>query len=118
MPMSIDEPFASADVDLLDHEPSYADLVREASEQRDRADNLEIALGSARCIGMAMGIIMARLRLGEPEAFRVLQHLSQTTHRKVREIAEEIVYTGTLPISDGRRSSHRSHPAHPMPDRE
>jgi hypothetical protein len=116
MPMSIDEPFASADVELLERDPWYAGMVREAAEQRERADNLEIALGSARSIGMAMGIIMASCQIGEAQSFKVLQHLSQTTHRKVREIAEEIVDKGNLPRSERRRIGPRSHPPHRAPD--
>jgi hypothetical protein len=92
--MLTDEPFASGDADLLEADAGFADLVREACEQRERADNLEVALGSARTIGIAIGILVARHNLTPDEAFDELRRVSQARRRKVRDIADEMVFSG------------------------
>ncbi|MBV9594003.1 MAG: ANTAR domain-containing protein [Actinobacteria bacterium] len=58
--------------------------------------NLEIALASSRCIGMAIGVLMGRYQLTDDQAFTLLIHASQTSHRKLRAIAEDVVFTGDL----------------------
>lgn len=68
-----------------------------AIEQRYRADHLERALASSRQIGAAMGILMARQRITEEQAFDSLRTASQHNHRKLREVAEEVLLTGELP---------------------
>jgi AmiR/NasT family two-component response regulator len=63
----------------------------------DKAANLERALSSNRQIGAAMGILMARLKLTDEQAFDLLRKASQNRHRKLRDIAEEVMMTGELP---------------------
>ena len=67
---------------------------------RDQVVHLETALASARRIGAAIGILMARCRITDEQAFALLRTASQLTHRKLRDIAEEVVFTGTLPALD------------------
>ena len=55
------------------------------------ATNLGEALTSRAVIDMAKGIIMSREECSPQEAFDHLRRLSQTRHRKVREIAQELV---------------------------
>lgn len=62
-----------------------------------RADNLEVALKSSRQIGTAMGILMARRLVTSEQAFELLNRASQHLNRKLRDIAEEVELTGTLP---------------------
>jgi hypothetical protein len=62
-----------------------------------KIDNYEIALHSSRQIGMAMGIVMASRRCTPEAAFEVLRTCSQQLHRKLRDIADEVVLTGDLP---------------------
>jgi hypothetical protein len=63
----------------------------------ERADNLEIALASNRQIGIAVGILMAYHRVTQDEAFGRLRIASQHLHIKLRDIAQDVVETGTLP---------------------
>ncbi len=75
-----------------------------------RADNLEIALHTSRRIGAAIGITMAEYSLTIDAAFALVQAVSQHSNRKVREIAEDVIYTGTLDLhpaawSPGRTTS-------------
>lgn len=72
-------------------------LAEELAEARRRVANLELALQTNRRIAMAIGIIMARRGLPEDGAFEVLREASQQTHRKLRDIADDIVYTGVVP---------------------
>ncbi len=65
----------------------------------DKAANLERALASNRQIGAAMGILMTRLRVTAEQAFDLLRKESQNRHRKLRDIAEEVMMTGELPHS-------------------
>jgi GAF domain-containing protein len=55
------------------------------------AASLGQALTSRSVIDMAKGIVMARENCGPTDAFDRLRHLSQTQHRKLREIAQELV---------------------------
>lgn len=59
--------------------------------------NLQLALVSNRRIGTAIGILMAHRRITDAAAFELLREASQRLHRKLRDIAEDVVLTGTLP---------------------
>jgi GAF domain-containing protein len=63
--------------------------------QRKEA-NLKIALSSRDVIGQAKGILMERFRLDADHAFQLLVAISQRSHRKLREIAEELCLTGDV----------------------
>ena len=69
-----------------------------------RAANLEAALTTNRQIGAAIGILMHRHKLTEPQGFELLRETSQRTNRKLRDVADELVFTGALPPDDGRAS--------------
>lgn len=70
-----------------------ADLLMAAEA---RIANLERALLSNRRIGMAVGILMARRRVTEQQAFDLLRQQSSLHNVKLAAIAEEVVYTGDL----------------------
>lgn len=57
--------------------------------------HLEQALQSSRRIGAAIGIVMATRLVSEAHAFAALRKASQNTNRKLREIADELVLTGS-----------------------
>jgi DNA-binding response OmpR family regulator len=61
-----------------------------------RAEHLERALASNRTIGTAIGILMAGRRITSDEAFSLLRERSQHSNRRLREVAEDVIYTGTL----------------------
>lgn len=66
-------------------------------EAGDRADNLKKALGSNRVIGTAVGILMTSDKITAEEAFGRLRATSQHSNRKLRDVADEVVFTGALP---------------------
>lgn len=65
-------------------------------EADNRAANLQKALASNRVIGTALGILMANERLTADEAFDRLREASQFSNRKLRDLADDVVLTGTL----------------------
>jgi hypothetical protein len=64
--------------------------------QRNRADNLDIALQSSRRIGAAIGVLMSGRHWTYDEAFAALRDASQRDQRRLRDIADEVLLTGTL----------------------
>lgn len=66
----------------------------------DRAQNLEIALMTNRRIGMAIGVLMARMNITGDQAFDLLRVTSQHSHIKLRDIADYVTMTGELPTSE------------------
>ena len=76
--------------------PLVALAMRVHVEARNGQD-LERALTSSRTIGVAIGIVMARELLTEEEAFQRLVKASQHGNVKLRDLADEVQRTGTLP---------------------
>ena len=60
---------------------------------------LRAAVTSRELIGQAQGILMERFKITAELAFQMLMLASQDTNRKLRDIADELVSTGQLPIS-------------------
>ena len=75
---------------------ALADLRARVLTAETKTANLEVALATNRRIGIAVGILMCRLRVTEDRAFAVLCKHSQDHNVKVRDLAEEIIYTGSL----------------------
>lgn len=59
--------------------------------------NLRNALLSRDMIGRAKGILMERFKVNQAAAFELLVAVSQHSHRKLREVAEDLTSTGELP---------------------
>ena len=76
---------------------SHASSLVALSVAEDHSANLETALQSSREIGMALGILMAHRKVTHEAAFAMLRTASQTLHRKLRDVASEVMETGTLP---------------------
>jgi ANTAR domain/GAF domain len=74
---------------------------------QDRAANLENALDSNREIGAAIGVLMAHHKITQQRAFTLLRQASQNLHIKLREVAAEVVDTGTLPDLPETRADGR-----------
>ncbi|MDQ2758182.1 MAG: ANTAR domain-containing protein [Actinomycetota bacterium] len=65
---------------------------------RTKADHLTLALANSREISAAVGILMAAERLPYDKAFDLLRVASQGRNRALRDIAHDVVLTGTLEI--------------------
>ena len=58
-------------------------------------DQLQEALTTRAVIDQALGILMVTRKISARDAFDILRHTSQTTNRKVSEIAVELIETMT-----------------------
>jgi AmiR/NasT family two-component response regulator len=59
-------------------------------------EELRFAQLSNRRIGAAIGILMASRKVTDDQAFDLLRAASQHTHRKLRDVAEDVIRTGEL----------------------
>jgi len=66
---------------------------------QEKAANLETALISNREIGAAMGVLISAHKISRKDAFHLLRITSQRTNRKLRDIATEVVDTGTIDLT-------------------
>ncbi len=80
-----------------------ARLVLQNDAQRTTVNNLREGLDSNRRIGVAIGIVMATELVVADEAFQRLRTASQQSHKRVRDIAEEVILTGQLGPPEPRR---------------
>lgn len=64
---------------------------------QDKAANLERGLDTSREIGAAIGVLMAHHKITREAAFSLLREASQRMHVKLRDVASDVVETGTLP---------------------
>jgi GAF domain-containing protein len=64
-------------------------------------ENLKGAVEGRTIIGQAQGILMERFGLDADRAFSVLRRFSQTENIKLRQVAELVITTGSLPDADG-----------------
>lgn len=76
---------------------AHAAIALSAAQEHERAEQLEDALRTNREIGMAMGVLMGRGGVTQDQAFATLRRASQYLHRKLRDVAAEVVETGQLP---------------------
>ena len=75
---------------------THAAIALQAARDQDEAANLRQGLASNRRIGIAIGILMAQEKITENDAFHRMRVVSQQSHRKLREVADDVVHTGTL----------------------
>jgi hypothetical protein len=92
--------FSDVDIDVARIAAWLVSAALRTARYRKRAANLEIALESNRHIGSAIGILMARELLTADQAFDRLREESQRRHRKLRDLADEVLRTGQLPRMD------------------
>jgi GAF domain-containing protein len=87
-----------------------------AASARERVENLQRALTSNRRIGMAMGVLMATHKLTETDAFTLLRIASQNSNRKLTDIADDVITTGTLELPPPRPAKPSRRPSLARPD--
>jgi hypothetical protein len=75
---------------------THASLALTAAGRSEQIVNLEQALASNREIGVAIGVLMTRHLVTQQHAFDLLRMASQRSHRKIRDIASQVVATGDI----------------------
>lgn len=106
-------PSAFADPDVRELALLFARHAGAALRAAREISGLETALQSRHTIGVAQGVLMERYGLTVDAAFDLLLRSSSTSNIKLRDIAAEIVSTGSLPdglLADG------THDAAPVVD--
>jgi GAF domain-containing protein len=98
--------FTDDDVNLATVFAAHASSLVALQEAEDHAANLETALQTSRVIGAAVGVLMAHHKIAQDDAFTLLRVASQGLHRKLRDIAVEVVETGTLPDPSTPKARH------------
>lgn len=114
-PTKASEADISAAAQALAHEQLASlcvTIIDQLRAAETKIKNLEIALTSNRHIAMAIGILMATQHLSADQAFDLLRSASQSQHRKLRELAEAVLFTGHIPPNTSLASHHCSTPAH------
>jgi hypothetical protein len=81
---------------LLSLATEVLDAERRLAKAQSQVANLEIALNSNRDIGTAIGILMNAHLVTQDQAFTMLRTVSQHSHRKLREVANDVIFTGAL----------------------
>ncbi len=77
--------------DSLLENPSQCEIKNEELATLEReVDGLKVALARRTVIGIALGIIIERQHVTEPEAFQILKRLSQHSNVKLRDIAAKM----------------------------
>ena len=71
-------------------------LREQLAQAREQISHLEVALGTNRRIGIAIGIVMTRHQVTAEQAFELLREQSQVRNQKLHDIAEDVIYTGRL----------------------
>jgi AmiR/NasT family two-component response regulator len=56
-------------------------------------DQLNAAINTRDLIGQAQGMLMERYAIDGDQAFRLLTRISQSSNRKIRDIADELIST-------------------------
>lgn len=82
------------------HAGMALEISKAQQSERDRTDNLQAALISRELIGQAQGILMERERVTADQAFDLLRRSSQRLNVKLRDVAQELVDTGSVPGED------------------
>jgi hypothetical protein len=89
--------FGENDLTLATIFAAHASTLVALYESEHAKEGLHTALDSNRRIGAAIGVLMAIHKVTEDQAFDLLRTASQLLHRKLRDIASEVVETGALP---------------------
>ncbi|MEO7260427.1 MAG: ANTAR domain-containing protein [Jatrophihabitantaceae bacterium] len=97
-------PFESARF-LLGLATELLQAERRLATAHNQVAHLEIAVNSNRDIGTAIGILMNAHLVTQDQAFTMLRTASQHSHRKLREVASEVTFTGSIgPTPPTRRA--------------
>ncbi len=77
------------------HEPGHVDVATDDVERVQALESevaqLRTAMASRAVIEQAKGVLMLLTGCGDERAFDLLTHISSHTHRKVRDVAAELV---------------------------
>jgi GAF domain-containing protein len=77
---------------------THGALALTAANRQDKVENLERALETSRRIGAAVGIVMASRKVTYEQGFDLLRIVSQSSHRKLADVADDVMLTGVVDL--------------------
>jgi len=94
----------SSQPDSFDEESEHVALLfashaAVAMSEAQEQENLRGAIDFRDLVGQAKGILMERYKITGDQAFRILSLASQLHNRKLRDVASELVFQGTIATS-------------------
>jgi GAF domain-containing protein len=92
--------FAETDPSMLDILATHCAIALAKAAEHDQNEHLRTALDTNRDIGIAIGVLMTSMLITKVQAFDLLRIASQHGHRKLRDVALEVIDTGVLPGAD------------------
>ena len=69
---------------------------------------MQMAMKSRAVIEQAKGMVMERYKISEDRAFAVLARASQTSNIKLRDVAQDLINTGTLQGADPKAQASKT----------
>jgi GAF domain-containing protein len=91
LPYAFDEPDRRIGAIFAAHAAVALANAQRLEFARERVDELLEGYASREVIGQAKGILMERERCSEDEAFDILRSTSSRLHRKLREVAKDVI---------------------------
>ncbi|HEX4017621.1 MAG TPA: ANTAR domain-containing protein [Frankiaceae bacterium] len=107
---AVDHSRFSLAVDRLAEHEQHEEVIELIEEATQLLNQLRESLESSRDIGAACGILMAQHRVSYEGAFARLHSISQRSHRKLRDVAADVVFTGEAPEGVDPRGVGRPKP--------
>jgi GAF domain-containing protein len=118
-PNAFDEDSRSTAMSFGPYAAVAAGNVHAYQTARDMAENLQAALETRAVIEQAKGVLIERYKVTPGHAFRLLAVASMNANRKLRDVADDLVRTGELPVvlpgGDRRRQGRRQPLSRPEP---
>ncbi len=88
--------FADLKPSLLAGLAMHSAVALAGANDREKARNMGEALESNRTIGVAIGVLMMAQKVTREDSFMLLRLTSQRQHRKLLDLAQEVIETGQL----------------------
>jgi hypothetical protein len=95
--------------------PGQDDQVSELAAAYAEISQLRKAITSNRDIGAATGVVMVQYSLTQAAAFELLRRVSQASHRKLYDVALDVLESGTLPAAPPGTPQPSPRPRPPSP---
>jgi GAF domain-containing protein len=77
---------------------THAASVTRSAQLHEKVGNLQRALQTNRTIGVAIGVMMTQYKITQEQAFDLLRMASQNGHRKLLDVAQDVVDTGMIAL--------------------
>ncbi|MBI3359065.1 MAG: GAF domain-containing protein [Nitrospirae bacterium] len=99
---AVEHTFSQEEIHLLSAVANQAAVAIENTTLFEKSGKMQEALSAQKAIDRAKGFLMQQGKIGEEEAFKIIQRQSMNTRKTMREVAEAIVLaSGRFPPLQG-----------------